>query len=863
MEIKTSVKRFKHLKHVFVMIAFVLLITTSLVILPVSAVPIPSLNVDVTGNSYNQNEPHIAINPTDSNKLVVGYNDYRNKKDYWLYYPQVGWSYSDNGGATWSFGADVSLASYHYTGDPVVAFESGGNNAYLAGMAWNDQTDGSIWIAKSTNGGHSFGTPTIIAAGSAGNYYFDKPWLSINPANNHIYMAWVKRIPDNANPTSMTIWFTRSIDGGATFSSPVQVGSDLNTITYPKSHGPQIAVGSGGKVYVSWHTSEKGISPSDSTWQPPRIFISESIDDGVTFGSSNLVAIKQNSLPAIFISMGADPSSGRIYIAYAERPTYPGDLDIYVATSTSAVGPWTIKRVNDDSVGNGKVQMWPSLSVAPNGRVDVIWYDFRDPSGKLNLYYSASKDEGATWEANTKVTDIVPGFTPTSLFAGDYNTVVSTNEKAVAVWMDNRLGDPEIYTSNLMMPTNLPPGAGIATPNSGGTIPSVYYGNPTTFTYDSPCATNVQISILLNDGLTPNPITGSMTEGPTGHWVYTITFLPRHGAATVSYTFGGCSITEVEYPIWIDPAGYIYDASIGHDARIAGATVTLQRPDGVGGWEAVPVIDPPFNLMMPNENPLYSDANGQYAWLVPDGQPKPYRVHVTAPGYLPAVSNVVMVPPPVFDLNVGLMPLSITDNIKPSIDSVVVYPAITIAGSNIEIKVSASDNVGVTQVIADGNLMEFIGGFWTTSITADSSLGSHTINIIAKDAANNEATTGVDYTVVSPQGGIGLAILQTNPKVSAGSSVDIIVRVTNTENFDDNFDVTMKTYASKPMDLTWSSWSPANLQTVAIKAKSSIDIPMTLNVPPGTAAGSKLYTIAAASKTWITKASKVGGITII
>ena len=174
--------------------------------------------------------------------------------------------------------------------------------------------------------------------------------------------------------------------------------------------------------------------------------------------ASSSVATKQNSYPAMFISMGTYSPSGRIYIAYADRPTYPGDLDIYVATATSVAGPWTLKRVNDDPVGNGKAQLWPSLSVAPNGRADVIWYDYRastTTTSYLNVYYSASRDGGTTWEANTKVTSVTPGYTPASTYAGDFvGSIASRSEKAQAVWGDNRLGNQEVYTATLTMPSN-------------------------------------------------------------------------------------------------------------------------------------------------------------------------------------------------------------------------------------------------------------------------------------------------------------------------------------------------------------------------------------------------------------------------
>jgi uncharacterized repeat protein (TIGR01451 family) len=105
---------------------------------------------------------------------------------------------------------------------------------------------------------------------------------------------------------------------------------------------------------------------------------------------------------------------------------------------------------------------------------------------------------------------------------------------------------------------------------------------------------------------------------------------------------------DEDFNIYIDPAGYVYDVVTG--LRIDGATVWLQRPDGVGGWENVPSGELP-PLMQPDANPLVTDINGQYQWDVLEGS---YRVHVEAAGYYSADSIVVSIPPPVTDLHVGL-----------------------------------------------------------------------------------------------------------------------------------------------------------------------------------------------------------------
>ena len=114
------------------------------------------------------------------------------------------------------------------------------------------------------------------------------------------------------------------------------------------------------------------------------------------------------------------------------------------------------------------------------------------------------------------------------------------------------------------------------------------------------------------------------------------------------YNFCKDEQAEESFGIYIDPAGYIYDVDTGN--RIAGASVWLQCPDGKGGWENVSTGQTPA-ISQPDTNPLITNNDGQYQWDVLEGS---YRVHVEAPGYEPVDSIVVSIPPPVYDLHVGL-----------------------------------------------------------------------------------------------------------------------------------------------------------------------------------------------------------------
>src|SRR5262249_13257307 len=86
-------------------------------------------------------------------------------------------------------------------------------------------------------------------------------------------------------------------------------------------------------------------------------------------------------------------------------------------------------RVNDDANHQNKWHWFGTFSVAPNGRLDAVWYDTRNDPGNLlsQLFYSYSTDAGVTWSANVAVSQ---AFNPSQGYPnqnkiGDYITMVS------------------------------------------------------------------------------------------------------------------------------------------------------------------------------------------------------------------------------------------------------------------------------------------------------------------------------------------------------------------------------------------------------------------------------------------------------
>jgi len=230
-------------------------------------------------------------------------------------------------------------------------------------------------------------------------------------------------------------------------------------------------------------------------------------------------------------------------------------------------------------------------------------------------------------------------------------TVIHNDASIGTSNLEVRYDDNEVHVQTRVVGSTLPPGAGIEPTNGGPGIPSVYWRNPLTFSYHGcESATAVDIMIHINDG--GPDIVGNMAGGPPD-WTYATTFYPRYGRATVTYTVYGCDADTISFDIYIDPSGYIYDIETGE--RIAGASVWLQRPDGSGGWENVPAGE--FGPdAQPDVNPQVTGEDGMYRWDIPDGS---YRFHAEAPGYEPGDSVAVSLPPPLFDLHIGLVHINV------------------------------------------------------------------------------------------------------------------------------------------------------------------------------------------------------------
>ncbi|MCA1812820.1 MAG: glycoside hydrolase, partial [Halobacteriales archaeon] len=454
------------------------------------------------------NEVSIAVDPKNPDRILVG------AKDYSLFFAppcpaQNVWAgvyISNDGGRFWrhtvipGFPRDPRpsvLAGYRCASDPEVAFDNSGN-AYYVGLAFGNATDlndtqlppspvpppvpvppppampnaslpvqpdpgpSVIFLGKSKDG-LTWDVHTVFG-GEPGsiNVELTRPVLAIDPQGQGLWMAWTTAagLPvDPGLPVGVgvgSIMVARSTDGGATWSPPVTVASTSAPAVL--GGAPNLAARADGSLLLTWVAAAP--DGTDST-----ILSAVSTDGGQTFGPPATVATivpVPSPLPnskfrvANFLELALDtgtgPLKGSAYLAWNDHAT--GTSKVLVAASKDGGATWSAPKMVQ-AEGTRNDQFLPALSVAPNGDVQVLFYDRRDDSAnRLIVPWTArSADGGATW--NETALDFAPFDGDLSLhqngqpFLGDYIGLAPRAGGSMAVFTATPFGRADVFVQQV------------------------------------------------------------------------------------------------------------------------------------------------------------------------------------------------------------------------------------------------------------------------------------------------------------------------------------------------------------------------------------------------------------------------------
>jgi hypothetical protein len=439
----------------------------------------------------SQNEPTVAVDPSNPMVVVAGSNDYCAQivnGDVW-----TGYYRSTDGGSTWAnslvpgYPADESaagLASPTHgkcaaAGDPTQAFDREGRLFY-AFICFNRSgpVNGAVYAARYVNHGATYDRTVLIKSGTPSGLFLtglfqDKINLTVDQTtgahSGNVYVAWSQY--DGFAPNNHVL-FSRSTDHGLSFSRPVRIT--------PVSHGTasftDLAVGPDGAVYLTFITYPSSSRPTFDVW------LSKSTDGGVSFGApshiASIEAFESNQFSGsgayecgdgpfacpsgftysrFFSSSAVAADSTGVHVVYTAE-TAAGQAKIFVRNSPDGIS-WPSGPATLDTVPVGH-QWFPDIASA-DGVLTAVFYDSRsDPAyspdrpfgntaaGKnsgnvVHTFVARSTDGGVSW-TETQVSTAGSNFGWETHgarrfgFWGDYIYVSAVPGAVNIVWTDSR-----------------------------------------------------------------------------------------------------------------------------------------------------------------------------------------------------------------------------------------------------------------------------------------------------------------------------------------------------------------------------------------------------------------------------------------
>ena len=383
------------------------------------------------------NEPSIAIDINDTLHIAIGWRQF---DDIASNFRQAGWSYSNDGGATWNMSI---IDEGNFRSDPVLDYDLQGNFYY------NSLTPYPDWeceVYKSTNGGATWDAGTYAYGG-------DKQWMAIDRTNGvgsgNIYTNWT------VDYTACTYGnFTRSTDGNASYESCEYIEAEpYYGMPAVDADGYLYVVGGGVSTTLTVTRSVNAQIPGATIeWDAP-VFVDLNGSLG-GFGGINPEGLLGQA--NIDIDRSGGPGHGNIYVLASVAPySGPDEGDVAFAKSIDGGLTFTDPIWINDEKNDGNTHWFGTMSVAPNGRIDVIWLDTRDGGGDdySSLYYCYSVDQGETWSANMKLSssfDPHVGY-PSQNKMGDYFDMTSDDKGAHLAWSNTLNGEEDVYYSRILI----------------------------------------------------------------------------------------------------------------------------------------------------------------------------------------------------------------------------------------------------------------------------------------------------------------------------------------------------------------------------------------------------------------------------
>jgi len=274
----------------------------------------------------------------------------------------------------------------------------------------------TILSIESTDNGKTWTEPVNVSKSTAAS---SQSTITLEK-NGALDAAWCENIGDELKPD---VFFARSVDGGKTWSKPVDVSTTPGESSYPS-----IAVASDNSLHLVWCDTSKGERNRD-------IYYASSSDGGKSWGKDSLLPAEDISNTAGFSSEPkiAIDDNDEIHVVWCDSTPGRTRPDIFYVYKFK--GHWT-KPQNLSS--NDRISSHPAIACGPNGKVYLVWSDTARELHLADVWCSVGTDGSFGKPINISNT---AGVSTQPTIAAD-----ETGRVAV-IWSDICIedGKPEVY----------------------------------------------------------------------------------------------------------------------------------------------------------------------------------------------------------------------------------------------------------------------------------------------------------------------------------------------------------------------------------------------------------------------------------
>jgi len=441
-----------------------------------------TIQVNVNENGDNilgdaANEPSIAVDPTDADRIMIGWRQFDNVGSS---FRQAGHAYSLDAGQSWTFPGSIDAGVFR--SDPVLDCDSEGNFYYNS--LTTSGNDFLCTVFKTSAGGLEWDDGTFAQGG-------DKQWMRIDRSggigDGNIYSNWTRGFS-----YCFPYFFTRSTNGGDSYEDCIAVLGDPYWGTE--------AIGPDGELYIAGagEFNDIMVVRSDNAQE------AGSVIEWPVYAPVNLdgeLNIQPDVNPVglmgqvwVDCDRSDGPGRGNVYVCAAvDRYSSPDRGDVMFARSTDGGESFEAPiRINTDA-STSNTQWFATMSVAPNGRIDVVWLDTRfDPAGHIlsALFYSYSLDQGMTWSENEQMSVVFNPHLgwPQQNKMGDYFDMVSDEGGAQLAWANTINGEQDVYYSYI-------------TPEMVGVEDESIHNHVDVNVFPNPCSEKLNIRYSLDEAV--------------------------------------------------------------------------------------------------------------------------------------------------------------------------------------------------------------------------------------------------------------------------------------------------------------------------------------------------------------------------